>query len=120
MMQQMMQVVTRDQISWQAVEDLEQYLESDLKSPTGFGLPLIRFAHHLASVVLTVNHALYDDWSLVALLDDVSLVYRGLDPKPHVQFSTAIHHIQVMDRGAGIEFYSERLDKALHTLLRQL
>ncbi|KAI3581769.1 hypothetical protein IWW34DRAFT_903772 [Fusarium oxysporum f. sp. albedinis] len=112
LLEEMMQVVVEDQISWLIVDDLDQYLATDRDSPFGLGQPLIRFALNGDAVVLTIHHALYDGWSLSALLDDVSKISRGLNPNPHVPYKVFIHHLQAMDRTAAIRFWSERLDKA--------
>jgi amino acid adenylation domain-containing protein len=112
LLEEMLQVVVKDQISWQIIDDLDQYLAADLDSPTGLGQPLVRFALKGDAVVFTIHHALYDGWSLAALLDDVSKVSRGLDANPRIPYNVFIHHLRAMDRAAAIKFWSERLEKA--------
>lgn len=111
--EEMLQVVVHeDHIPWQAVNDVDSYLAADLQTPTSLGQPLVRFAYADDAVVLTIHHALSDGWHKEALLEDVDRVYRGLDPSPHLPYSSFIRHVQAMDRSAAVKFWSQRLRQA--------
>jgi amino acid adenylation domain-containing protein len=79
----MLQVVVRRQGQIVASADnLREYLQADCQQPMPPGSPLIRIALLDASnqpltLVITIHHALYDDWSLNVVLHDIESAYNN-------------------------------------------
>lgn len=71
--------------------DLHAYLAADCQKQMPPGAPLLRVAVILNSqgekqLVVTIHHALYDDWSLNVVLHDIETAYNG-KVLPHRAFS---------------------------------
>lgn len=63
-------------------DNLREYLQADCQQSMPPGSPLIRIALLDASIqpltlVITIHHALYDDWSLNVVLHDIESVYNN-------------------------------------------
>lgn len=76
-----LQVVMNDSVRWRYGTALTAYLVSDQKIDIDFGDPLARFGlvHDLNEewLVLSLHHALWDRWSLPAMLNMFGQVYYG-------------------------------------------
>ncbi|OGM40736.1 hypothetical protein ABOM_011048 [Aspergillus bombycis] len=77
-----MQVVLRQGIECQRSSDLQQYLVDDCAKETPLGAPLVRAGFiqreeptSPAYFVITLHHALYDDWSLALILKHIEAAY---------------------------------------------
>ncbi|KAJ5737534.1 uncharacterized protein N7483_002659 [Penicillium malachiteum] len=77
------QVVVRQLDVDQSYNNLDTYLAADTQRPMPPGVPLLRVAlldgqlQSKPTLVLTLHHALYDDWSLNVVLKDIEKVYDG-------------------------------------------
>ncbi|CAG8904533.1 unnamed protein product [Penicillium egyptiacum] len=65
-----------------SADNLEAYLIADVQKAMPPGAPLIRIAlvhgpHCTPTLVITIHHALYDDWSLNVVLHDIERAYDG-------------------------------------------
>ncbi|KAJ5538956.1 hypothetical protein N7513_007288 [Penicillium frequentans] len=77
-----LQVVLRNSEITTMANDLHAYLAADCQQRMPPGAPLLRVAIVLDSqgrkqLVLTIHHALYDDWSLNVVLHDIENAYNG-------------------------------------------
>ncbi|CAG8890979.1 unnamed protein product [Penicillium egyptiacum] len=77
-----MQVVVREGIECQKSNSLQEYLAEDCQKEMPLGAPLARagFIQDLdparpAHFVITLHHALYDDWSLALILKHIEAAY---------------------------------------------
>ncbi|KAI1353206.1 hypothetical protein F5Y01DRAFT_277248 [Xylaria sp. FL0043] len=80
----LIQVVSREGITWSEGEELEKYLRKDAAEPMGLGKPLSRFAivsergaGQSHCLVWTIHHALYDGWMLSRVMGFVNDTYSG-------------------------------------------
>ena len=110
------QVVVKGGINWRKGNSLEEDLEQEHKHIIRVGEPLFRLGlimdEHLAGrfLVLTVQHAAYDAWSLSRLFHTLSEVYEGTTcPPPSLKYNVFIKSIVDMDRDAATEFWKTHL-----------
>ena len=110
------QVVLGYPVLWNYTEDLDSYLEENRNKAIGFGESL-----HRCTVVLdkhsgrrhfvwTVQHAIYDGWSLALLFPKISHFYTGgTHGNDHTEFNQFIQTILRIDKAECDKFWSSQL-----------
>jgi non-ribosomal peptide synthetase component F len=99
-------------------EDVEAYLQQDQITPTHtrsvFGVPLFRSARFDRVLVVTMNHAIMDYWSITQLLSvDVPAVFLGRPPISRPPFKSFVAHCCLdMDEAAAKAFWKPRFTGA--------
>jgi amino acid adenylation domain-containing protein len=107
------QVVIQENIYWQEAECLKDYLKGDQETGMGLGQPLARYCiidnptSSQGWFIWTIHHALYDGTSLLLILDLVSTIYKGLEPKKHLDYKHFIQHLLEKSDGATEFWRSE-------------
>ena len=96
-----LQAVMRKPVEVAMVDDLHAYLASDCQHLMPPGEPLIRIAivqskQQTEHLVITIHHALYDDWSLNVVLHDIESAYKGnaLQRRAFADFTELSLHAQ--------------------------
>ncbi|KAI2478308.1 Peptide synthetase, partial [Pyrenophora tritici-repentis] len=111
-----LQVVVKEQLQWHTQEGLTAYLTADQAAGMSDTTPLSR--HALVSqngqpthIVWTVQHALYDAWSMVLVFDAVARAYRGgPDDVPRSPpFSRFAAFVQNQDYDAAGRYWTDAL-----------
>ncbi|KAJ5612604.1 AMP-dependent synthetase/ligase [Penicillium lagena] len=115
----LLQVLVNEPLQWEMSDDLEAYLEQDLRKYMGLSTPLTRLAlientgtgcHYC---VLTQHHATHDGYSMNLLLEEVSKVYAGkVKQKPVVPFQAFIKHIMKTDREEAKGFWRQQFSES--------
>ncbi|PKY04559.1 CoA-dependent acyltransferase, partial [Aspergillus campestris IBT 28561] len=80
----MFQIVLKSGIKLETAQSVRAYLASDMEKSMQFGTQLIRagisgFSQEASNAwfVITIHHALYDDWGLRVVLNDLERAYLG-------------------------------------------
>ncbi|KFY17806.1 hypothetical protein V492_00362, partial [Pseudogymnoascus sp. VKM F-4246] len=90
------QVVLRGRVEWETINNLQVYLAEDCKKEMQLGTPLIRVGMVKNAkksggryFVLTLHHALYDDWGLRLVLSGIEKAYlhNTLQRQPFNRFT---------------------------------
>ncbi|KAJ6126762.1 hypothetical protein N7523_002374 [Penicillium sp. IBT 18751x] len=96
-----LQAVMRKPVEVAREDDLHAYLASDCQQLMPPGEPLIRIAivhskQKAEYLVITIHHALYDDWSLNVVLHDIESAYKGnaLQRRAFADFTELSLHAQ--------------------------
>ncbi|KAK3315673.1 hypothetical protein B0H66DRAFT_642846 [Apodospora peruviana] len=114
----LMQVVTKEPITWRSASSLAEYLEMDRNEDMDLGKPLVRYGlvreGEGAHFVLTMHHALYDGWSMPLVVDRVNKAYQGLPlERPAAEFKHFIHYLNhTLDRAACDTYWRDQLEGA--------
>ncbi|KAH6032876.1 hypothetical protein HBI83_010160 [Parastagonospora nodorum] len=93
-----LQAVTDQEIDWVETEqELESYLESDLKVPTTYGSPMIRlaFVNNIEAryFVWSAHHAVYDAWSAAMTVAHIRGALTGQDVPKSIPYKHFIRHL---------------------------
>ncbi|KAF7899054.1 uncharacterized protein EAF01_008267 [Botrytis porri] len=123
----LVQMVVREDVSWQMQDNLQGYLEADKTQPMGLGSPLSRYciveetisADHKYYFVLTLHHAVYDAWSINLMLQQVGKEYgrlthsvtndANLVQAQTIPFNSFMKTIVDLDRVAAENFWKSEL-----------
>ncbi|KAK6609410.1 NRPS protein [Botrytis cinerea] len=123
----LIQMVIREDISWNMRDNLQRYLESDKEQPMGLGSPLSRYCiaeetnstDHKYYFVLTLHHAVYDAWSINLMLEQAGKEYGRLVSIPtneansvqhqNIPFNRFMKTIVNLDRLAAENFWKSEL-----------
>lgn len=108
----LVQVVIKEQPRWTWYDSLDEYLQDMSREGFGLGNPLCKFGlirqprqpsttkNNHQMMVWTIHHAVYDSWTLTAILDHVSAIYHQDDPNLSAsrtnlgpQYSIFVQHI---------------------------
>lgn len=94
------QVVIDHKIQWNTHHgDMNEYLREDQGIAVGLGTRLVRYGlitdrtRKQSFFVWTIHHALYDGWSMRAVLQNVQKAYRGETLPPSVPFQAFVQYI---------------------------
>lgn len=108
-----LQLVTRSPISWSEHNDLDTYLEHDSRKDISLGDNLARFGWICEGskvyMVWTLHHALYDEWSISLLFQDLSLLSLQRETPQRSAFSKFVKSLGLIDHGASKSFWKGRL-----------
>ncbi|RJE21944.1 nonribosomal peptide synthase [Aspergillus sclerotialis] len=110
-----MQVVSSHTPEWVITTDLDNYLKQDQALGMTFGSALCRSAifqdpkTSCSIVVISLHHALYDGWSLPALLTTLSNNYQGRKNQPSLGFNEYIDMLQQQDKTEACNFWKSYL-----------
>ncbi|KAF2119371.1 hypothetical protein BDV96DRAFT_486547 [Lophiotrema nucula] len=108
-----LQVVLKAGVDWRQLADLQDITESDRHLPAKHGAPLASYTivgENTASpyFVWTAHHAVYDGWSLPALLSKVEECYREPAAKTleAIPYSRFIKYLTTIDAKQSNEFWT--------------
>ncbi|KAJ6123997.1 hypothetical protein N7471_011314 [Penicillium samsonianum] len=111
------QVVVREGIECQKSNNLQQYLAEDCQKEMPLGAPLARagFIQDLdpaspAHFVITLHHALYDDWSLALILKHIEAAYAE-QRVPHQHFSRFTEYCMNASNEQSEKFWHNELTR---------
>ena len=110
-----LQVVVDHEISWcisEVGQTVEAYLQKDKEKSMSFGTELSRFSIVDGHFIMTAHHAVYDGWSLPALVDDVSKIYLGTEIPHRMPFKNFIKYLQIAEEKASDEYWKTQLSGA--------
>ncbi|KAL0929811.1 non-ribosomal peptide synthetase protein [Colletotrichum truncatum] len=115
----LLQVVVKDSIQWNVVEDLDQYLELDRTKLVELGYPLARFAlvcppesFSRRYFVLTMHHALYDAQSLSSICSLASKIYhQDATIDSIIDFKVFVKYLKQMKKEAAEMFWRSKFAK---------
>lgn len=112
-----MQVVTNDSIEWLSGTSLEDYLETDRKTPVNYGSRLSRYAiiHQQDGnyFAWTIHHAQYDGTSLAMILQRVADAYEHkASAEDRLCFNSFIKYLMETDAEERDEFWRAQLKDA--------
>ena len=112
-----LQVVVRQAVEWQSIENLQDIDESHRHVPAKHGAPLATYAivgegTSSPFFVWTAHHAVYDGWSLPNLLSKVEAYYRqteqgSLTSAPYSRF---IKYLSTVDSKQSDQFWISLFD----------
>ncbi|KAH8805465.1 peptide synthetase [Xylogone sp. PMI_703] len=103
-----LQVVVREQITWQTGSTLDLYLKDD-STAIRFGGPLCFFAIVEGHFVWTAHHAVYDAWSIGYLFEQLETVYNGTGVPESVPYNKFIEYLANIDQEACDAFWEAQL-----------
>lgn len=108
-----LQVVAHSSVSWIEHNDLSTYLEQDSQRPVDLGDSLARFAWvdegRKTYMVWTLHHALYDEWSISLLFQDLSLLALKQETPRRPGFSKFVKSLSLIDHPASRTFWKRKL-----------
>ncbi|KAJ5373247.1 hypothetical protein N7517_005253 [Penicillium concentricum] len=111
------QVVCRQGIECQKSDNLQEYLAEDCQKEMPLGAPLARagFIQDLdpespAHLVITLHHALYDDWSLALILKHIEAAYAE-QRVPDQHFSRFTEYCLKASNEESEKFWSNELTR---------
>ncbi|KAJ5626790.1 hypothetical protein N7528_004217 [Penicillium herquei] len=110
------QVVVRQLVEVdRSYSNVQAYLAADTERPMPPGAPLLRVAlldgqfQNRPTLVLTLHHALYDDWSLNVVLKDIEKAYDG-NPLPKRLFADFTAHAFEAQSNTSAEYWRSHLE----------
>ena len=114
----LLQVVLDEGIHWSRSTGLQTYLRVDKAIPMSLAKPLARYAlikddpaaPGYKYFVWTLNHALYDGWSIPLILTAVNCAYRGNQIGAPVQFKSFIKYITDKKADEVSNYWQEALE----------
>ncbi|KAF2731994.1 nonribosomal peptide synthase-like protein [Polyplosphaeria fusca] len=108
-----LQVVTKEPIAWRQLPDLQDLTETDRHLPATHGGPLTSYTivgegSPSPFFVWTAHHAVYDGWSLPALLSKVDSSYRQASPPTlsPVPYSRFIRYLSTIDQDQSDAYWN--------------
>lgn len=114
----LMQVVIREPLFWDSVDDLQAYLQFDRERPMELNKPLSRLAFITVKgsdkvrFVWTIHHALYDGWSMPLVVKRINEAYRGLKTKSPTPYNAFIKAINSVDSRKSKTYWFRKLQGA--------
>lgn len=112
------QIITRKAIPIMKANSLDQYLKEDLERGMSPGSPYLRLALINLSAgsntyfVVTLHHALYDDWSLNQVLHEIECAYRGDTIPPRCFSDFTVYALEASQSEATLAYWSSVLEGA--------
>ena len=112
----LVQVVTKDNIAWASSDNLQDYLETDKRTPMRLGDRLNRWAivnsisDQARYFVWTVHHASFDGWTLPQILQQVENRYQGIPPIKPLPFNKFVEYLNESDSPSSQNFWTNELD----------
>lgn len=107
----LMQVITNEHhIVAPEAQSEEEYLRQQEEQLSHFGDPLFRVATIGRSLILTAHHAVFDHFSLAAVMEDTLDLYHGRSAKPRPSFKHFVDYYQAIDGAKAREFWKGRLE----------
>ncbi|KAF0711925.1 hypothetical protein As57867_004967, partial [Aphanomyces stellatus] len=105
--------------------DIHEFLRRDKSMGFEIGGPrFVRFTIFHAPTetyaVLTMHHALYDGWSRVMLMEDLSAAYRGDFLAPRPSFFSTVDYIQAQDKIKVELFWKSQMKEASTCIVAQI
>ncbi|THC87865.1 hypothetical protein EYZ11_012689 [Aspergillus tanneri] len=111
-----LQVVVREQPTWQNWMSLQEYLEADKTTPITYGGALSRAAILMDGdcwyFVWTAHHSVFDGWSLVEMSKLVEQLLRDEAPSTSVPVSRFIAYLARQDKEQAAAFWQRQLEGA--------
>lgn len=112
-----LQVVLREEIEWQALDQLQDITEQTRRLPAKNGGPLTTFTivgegTSAPFFVWTAHHAVYDGWSWATLFRKVETYYRDMTQSlpASVPYSRFIKYLSTLDQKQSDDFWLTNLD----------
>ncbi|KKK17327.1 hypothetical protein AOCH_002450 [Aspergillus ochraceoroseus] len=100
-----LQVVVRQGVEISSSDNWNTYLASDSQQQMPPGAPLIRVGiiegQEQTALVITIHHALYDDWSLNVVLKDIERAYDGTPLAPRVFADFTAHSLSAQSEDSA-------------------
>ena len=114
------QTTVKTKPSWDEEESLDEYLQWDKGILVRYGGPLCRFGKVVESsgkryIVLSLNRAIYDDWTLRLVQDAVEKAYYGESLANFRSFSEFIRYLSGRSLNDARDFWRARLEGARDT-----
>ncbi|KAI4257798.1 MAG: hypothetical protein LQ352_001513 [Teloschistes flavicans] len=110
--QGLLQVVSKEPLTWLESEDLDTYLAKDRQCVMNIGDPLSRFGIVREAgrrfLIMTAHHSIYDGHSISLVLRTLEEVYHGL-PTQTANFNRFIKHLMEKETPAAERFWGEYL-----------
>lgn len=108
-----LQVVVREQVTWNSGDDLKEYISEDSATPMSYGSPLTRFTVVESGdgrfFVLTAHHSLYDGWSFTKMFERAAQLYADEEILPLPPYTGLIRYLQDQDASAAELFWRAQL-----------
>lgn len=105
----LLQAVVGGETVWAEDLDLESYLASDKLRGMDLGESLSRYALVQTSesycFIWTLHHAIFDEWSMSLVLEQLEQVYRGEQMHQSPPFPSFIRHIKKQDEEESNNFW---------------
>ena len=116
-----LQIVVKEEISWQQPASLDEYLEEDRNTPVTYGSALTRFAIDAEQrhFIWTAHHALYDGFSANLLFSQLENIYIGGSVSHPVAYTRFIKNIIDVDVNASASFWRSYLGSGAPTSFPQ-
>ncbi|KZF21742.1 amino acid adenylation [Xylona heveae TC161] len=113
---QLFQVLLDEHITWNTSENLKEYLHQDMSKPFGYGTPLVRLAlfpngeegHYF---VWSAQHAVYDGWSDLRVIELLSTLYHGQNVPKSLPFREFIDYVNTAQTVEAHQFWKSQLDR---------
>jgi amino acid adenylation domain-containing protein/non-ribosomal peptide synthase protein (TIGR01720 family) len=112
-----LQVVVRGAVEWQSFEDVQDINDTHRQLPAKHGGPLASYAivgERTSSpfFVWTAHHAVYDGWSLPALLFKVETCYRQQQQQPlaSIPYSRFVKYLSTIDAKQSDQFWTSMFE----------
>lgn len=90
------------------MQPLDEYMQEELSSPMSLGQPLLRTAILDNKLVVTIQHAIRDGWSMGLMLSDLHCIYEGREPGPRPPFKDFVHFCHSIDDSTARKFWAEQ------------
>ncbi|KAK1659545.1 non-ribosomal peptide synthetase [Colletotrichum godetiae] len=113
-----LQVIVRENVSWNESFNLEEYLEMDLNAPSTFGMPLNRFGIVYAAngdachMVWTVHHAVTDGQAVGLTFQSVRDAFHGALKPAESSFASFMKHFKDMHMESASRYWSSVFEGA--------
>ncbi|KAK1723491.1 non-ribosomal peptide synthetase [Colletotrichum acutatum] len=107
-----LQVIVRENLTWNESFNLEEYLEVDLNVPSTLGVPLNRFGiiynarGDASHMVWTVHHAVTDGQAVGLTLQSVRDAFHGALKSTQASFASFMKHFKDMHMESASRYWS--------------
>lgn len=88
---------------------LDDYMEQEKSRSMGLGEPLLITAIVGKRLIVSLHHTIGDGWSNVAMLQDITQIYRGQSPSPRAPFKEFVRYHHSIDATVADGFWTARL-----------
>jgi amino acid adenylation domain-containing protein len=109
----LLQVVVKGH-EWKEYDSIDSYTKASILESPDLGRQLSHLAiirqHTTTKVVWNVHHALYDEWSILIIEDQLRRAYRGhriIEPPAYANF---VAYLSSQDRENALKYWENRLD----------
>jgi amino acid adenylation domain-containing protein len=108
----LLQVVVKEH-KWQEYDSVNSYTEASILNSPDLGRQLSHLAvirqHTATKIIWSVHHALYDEWSILIIEDQLRRAYKGHRIVKPPAYANFVEYLSSRNRADALEYWKNRL-----------